>query len=109
MRHLPSISISGSAYRRLEAATRARGVSMASIVEAACADLPPVDVEPREVLPVSHRIYAVAGKVARREIRPIADTIEAAILAAIDDAERYPIVARKKRRPMVAHANRSNR
>ena len=100
----PSISLSASAHWRLSEAAKARGVSMASIVEAACADLPAGEGGPREVLPVSHRLYAMGGKVARRECLPIADTIEDAIIAALDDAERFPQVARKKRRPMVAHA-----
>ena len=100
----PSISLSASAYWRLSEAARTRGVSMSSIVEAACADLPAIEGEPREVLPVSHRIYAMGGKRARRIHQPINDTIDAAILAALDDAERFPAVARKRRRPMVAHA-----
>lgn len=101
----PSISLSASAHWRLSEAAAARGVSMSSIVEAACADLPAVDGEPREVIAVSHRLYAMGGKVARREGLPIADTIEAAIERALDDAERFPVAVRKKRRPMVAHAH----
>jgi hypothetical protein len=100
----PSISLSASAFARLSGAARTRGVSMSALVEAALVDLPPADVEPREVIAVSHRIYAMGGKLARRECQPINDTIEAAILAALDDAERFHAVARKRRRPMVAHA-----
>ena len=100
----PCVSISASFHWRLSEAATTRGVSMSSIVEAACADLPPADVEPREVIAVSHRIYAMGGKVARREGQPINDTIDAAILAALDDAEQFPAVVRKRRRPMVAHA-----
>lgn len=47
-------------------------------------------------------------KRARRECAPIADTIEAAILAALDDAERFPTRQpgwRQRRKPMVAHAH----
>ena len=98
------VSISASAHWRLSEAARARGVSMSSIVEAALADLPPADVEPREVIAVSHRIYAMGGKLARRLHQPINDTIDAAILDALDDAEQFPAKARKVRRPMVAHA-----
>lgn len=112
MSHRPSISLSAAAYSRMSDAARARGVSRSSIVEAALADLPSVEVEPREVVPVSHRIYAMGGKRARRECTPIADTIEAAILAALDDADRFPAREagwRKRRKPMVAHAHRITR
>ena len=39
------VSISGALHARLSAAARARGVSLASLVEAALADLPPTVVE----------------------------------------------------------------
>lgn len=101
------VSISGALHARLSAAARTRGVSLASIVEAALADLPPTVVEPREVLPISHRLYAMAGKVARRRTLPIAEAFERALVAALDDAERYPPKPRRTcKRPRVAHAAR---
>lgn len=101
------VSISGALHARLSAAARARGVSLASLVEAALADLPPTVVEPREVLPISHRLYAMSGKVARRRTLPIAEAFEAALIAALDDAERYPPKPRRtNKHPRVAHASR---
>jgi len=100
------VSISGALHARLSAAAHARGVSLASIVEAALADLPPT-VEPREVLPISHRLYAMAGKVARRRTLPIVEAFERALIAALDDAERFPPRPRRTcKRPRVAHASR---
>ena len=100
------VSISGALHARLSAAAHARGVSLASIVEAALADLPPTVVEPREVLPISHRLYATAGKVARRRTLPIVEAFEAALIAALDDAERYPPTPRRtNKHPRVAHAS----
>ena len=100
------VSISGALHARLSAAAHARGVSLASIVEAALADLPPTVVEPREVLPISHRLYATAGKVARRRTLPIVEAFEAALIAALDDAERYPPKPRRtNKHPRVAHAS----
>lgn len=101
------ISVSAPLYARLAAARASRGVSLASIVEAALADLPPTVVEPREVLPISHRLYAMAGKVARRRTLPIAEALERALIAALDDAERYPPKPRRTcKHPRVAHASR---
>ena len=101
------ISVSAPLYARLAAARTSRGVSIASLVEAALADLPPTVVEPREVLPISHRLYAMAGKVARRRTLPIAEAFERALVAALDDADRFPERRTvKRRRPMVAHASR---
>lgn len=101
------VSISGALHARLSAAAHTRGVSLASIVEAALADLPPTVVEPREALPISHRLYAMAGKVARRRTLPIAEALERALIAALDDAERYPPKPRRTcKRPRVAHASR---
>ena len=98
------VSVSGATHARLSTAARTRGVSLASIVEAALADLPATVVEPREVLPISHRLYAMAGKVARRRTLPIAEAFERALVAALDDAEQFPARRSKRRRPMVAHA-----
>ena len=99
------VSISAAFHARLSAAADARGVSLASIVEAALADLPPTVTEPREVLPISHRLYAMAGKVARRRTLPIAEAFERALIAALDDAERYPAPKRRTcKHPRVAHA-----
>lgn len=98
------VSVSAATFARLAAARASRGVSIASLVEAALADLPPTEVEPREVLPISHRLYAMAGKVARRKCQPIVEAFEAALIAALDDAERFPARRVKRRRPMVAHA-----
>lgn len=101
------VSVSAKLYARLTAARAARGVSLASLVEAALADLPPTVVEPREVLPISHRLYAMSGKVARRRTLPIAEAFEAALIAALDDAERYPPKPRRtNKHPRVAHASR---
>lgn len=101
------VSISGALHARLSAAAHTRGVSLASIVEAAIADLPPTVVEPREALPISHRLYAMAGKVARRRTLPIAEALERALIAALDDAERYPPKPRRTcKHPRVAHASR---
>lgn len=101
------VSISGALHARLSTAAHTRGVSLASIVEAALADLPPTVVEPREVLPISHRLYATAGKVARRRTLPIVEAFEAALIAALDDAERYPPKPRRtNKHPRVAHASR---
>lgn len=101
------VSISGALHARLSAAAHTRGVSLASIVEAALANLPPTVVEPREVLPISHRLYAMAGKVARRRTLPIAEAFERALVAALDDAERFPPKPRRTcKRPRVAHASR---
>lgn len=98
------ISVSAATYARLAAARSIRGVSIASLVEAALADLPPTDVEPREVLPISDRLYAMSGKVARRRRVPIVEAFEAALVAALDDAARFPARRSNRRRPMVAHA-----
>ena len=46
------VSVSGALHARLSAAAHTRGVSIASLVEAAIADLPPTVTEPREVLPI---------------------------------------------------------
>mgnify|MGYP000116564233 CR=1 FL=1 len=101
------VSVSASLYARLAAARATRGVSITSLVEAALADLPPTEVEPREVLPISHRLYATAGKVARRRTLPIVEAFEAALIAALDDAERYPPKPRRtNKHPRVAHASR---
>ena len=101
------VSVSAKLYARLTSARAARGVSLASLVEAALADLPPTVVEPREVLPISHRLYAMSGKVARRRTLPIAEAFEAALIAALDDAERYPPKPRRtNKHPRVAHASR---
>jgi len=101
------VSVSAKLYARLTSAREARGVSLASLVEAALADLPPAITEPREVMPISHRLYAMAGKVARRRRQPIVEAFEAALIAALDDAERYPDPSKRARRaPMVAHASR---
>ena len=100
------VSVSAAFHARLSAAAATRGVSLASIVEAALADLPPAITEPREVLPISHRLYAMAGKVARRRTLPIAEAFEAALIAALDDAEQFPARRSNRRRPMVAHASR---
>ena len=101
------VSVSAAFHARLSAAAATRGVSLASIVEAALADLPPAITEPREVLPISHRLYAMAGKVARRRTLPIAEAFEAALIAALDDAERYPPKPRRtNKHPRVAHASR---
>lgn len=100
------VSVSGATHARLSAAARTRGVSLASIVEAALADLPPAITEPREVMPISHRLYAMAGKVARRRRQPIVEAFEAALIAALDDAERFPARPRKTcKHPRVAHAS----
>ena len=100
------VSVSAAFHARLSAAAATRGVSLASLVEAALADLPATVVEPREVLPISHRLYAMAGKVARRRTLPIAEAFEAALIAALDDAEQFPARRSNRRRPMVAHASR---
>lgn len=101
------VSVSAAFHARLSAAAATRGVSLASIVEAALADLPPAITEPREVLPISHRLYAMAGKVARRRTLPIAEAFEAALIAALDDAERFPARPRRTcKRPRVAPARR---
>jgi hypothetical protein len=101
------VSVSAKLYARLTSAREARGVSITSLVEAALADLPPTEVEPREVLPISHRLYATAGKVARRRTLPIVEAFEAALIAALDDAERYPPKPRRtNKHPRVAHASR---
>ena len=101
------VSVSGALHARLSTAARTRGVSLAAIVEAALADLPPTVAEPREVLPISHRLYATAGKVARRRTLPIVEAFEAALIAALDDAERYPPKPRRTcKHPRVAHASR---
>ena len=95
------------AHVSISGALHARGVSLASLVEAALADLPPTVVEPREVMPISHRMYAMSGKVARRRTLPIAEAFEAALIAALDDAERYPPKPRRtNKHPRVAHASR---
>lgn len=98
------VSVSAPLYARLAAARASRGISIAALVEAALSDLPPTEVGPREVLPISHRLYAMSGKVARRRTLPIAEAFEAALVAALDDAERFPARRSKRRRPMVAHA-----
>lgn len=101
------VSVSASLYARLAAARATRGVSITSLVEAALADLPPTEVEPREVLPISHRLYAMSSKVARRRTLPIAEAFELALIAALDDAEQFPARPRRTcKHPRVAHASR---
>lgn len=101
------VSVPAARYAKIAEVAGSRGVSISSIVEAALADLPPAITEPREVLPISHRLYAMASKVARRRRQPIAKAFEDALAAALDDAERYPAPAKRARRaPMVAHASR---
>lgn len=107
------VSVSAVFHARLSAAAATRGVSLASIVEAALADLPPAITEPREVMPISHRLYAMAGKVARRRRQPIVEAFEAALIAALDDAARWIEPPGKSRRtvrtPRVDHASRPRR
>lgn len=101
------VSVSAATYARLAAARASRGVSISSIVEAALADLPAAEVEPREVLAISHRLYAMTGKAARRRTLPIAEAFEAALVVALDDAERFPTRPRRtNKHPRVAHASR---
>lgn len=101
------VSVSASTYARLSAAAKDRCVSVRSLVEAALGDLPPTVVEPREVLPISHRLYAMAGKVARRRTLPIAESFERALVAALADAEQFPVRPRRtNKHPRVAHASR---
>jgi hypothetical protein len=51
--------------------------------------------------------YVAVGKVARAQRRTFSDVLEAAIVRALDDAERFPAPTKRARRaPMVAHASR---
>ena len=99
------VSVSAAVHARIAARADRDGVTKSSIVEAALADLPPAITEPREVLPISHRLYAMSGKVARRRRQPIVEAFESALIAALDDAERFPPAKRRTcKRPRVAHA-----
>lgn len=47
------------------------------------------------------------GKVARAQWRTFSDVLEAAIVRALDDAERFPVRPRRTcKHPRVAHASR---
>lgn len=104
------VSVSAKLYARLTAARAARGVSITSIVEAALAELHPVDAP---AVPVSAEVYRSVGKVARREGLPMSDVLDAAITKLLDDAARWCEAPGRSKRaprtPRVDHAYRGAR
>jgi len=104
------VSVSAKLYARLTAARAARGVSITSIVEAALAELHPVDAP---AVPVSAEVYRAVGNVARRDGRPMAEVLDAAINKLLDDAARWCEAPGRSKRaprtPRVDHAYRGAR
>lgn len=109
-RHRKSISVSGATYARLAARADRDGLSVSSVLESAIGYLPSSGPLPEvAAVPVSVEMWMRVGAVARRKRVPFAEVLDAAILRAIDDAERFPgrpVKGWRKRRPMVAHASR---
>lgn len=103
-RHL-TISISRAAYDRFAAGARARGITIAELVRQALAgEVVEVDAP---AVPVTLASYVAIGKAARAQWRPFSEVLDRAINRALDDAERFPVAAKRARRaPMVAHASR---
>lgn len=104
-RNKASISISGALKTRLDVYCGVAGVTATSVIERVLRDLPSV-ADDRVVIDVPAGLYRRAGKIARRRVAPISDTIEAAILRALDDAERWPTHLPRRRKPRVDHASR---
>lgn len=104
------VSVSAAFHARLSAAAATRGVSLASIVEAALAELHPVDAP---AVPVSAEVYRAVGNVARRDGRPMAEVLDAAINKLLDDAARWCEAPGRSKRaprtPRVDHAYRGAR
>ena len=103
-RHL-TVSISSAAYDRFAAGARARGITIAELVRQAL-DGTFVEVDAPAV-PMTLESYVAVGKVARAQRRTFSDVLEAALVAALDDAERFPVRPRRtNKHPRVAHASR---
>ena len=104
------VSVSAKLYARLTSAREARGESITSIVEAALAELHPVDAP---AVPVSAEVYRAVGNVARRDGRPMAEVLDAAINKLLDDAARWCEAPGRSKRaprtPRVDHAYRGAR
>lgn len=104
------VSVSAKLYARLTSAREARGESITSIVEAALAELHPVDAP---AVPVSAEVYRAVGKIARRNGEPMADVLDRAITRLLDDAARWIEPPGRSRRtyrtPRVDHASRPRR
>lgn len=99
------VSVPGDAYAALQERARAEGRSVSALVEALVADLP--DAPELAVVPVEDDLYRRIGAIARRGHRSVASVFEAAVLAALADAEAYPPRPRRTcQRPQVAHAYR---
>ena len=107
-KHCKSISVSARTFARLAARAKADGVSISSVLESAIGYLPSSGPLPDvAAVPVSLDMYLRVGKIARRKWLPFAEVMDAAIVRALDDAERFPAPAKRARRaPMVAHASR---
>lgn len=88
----------------LKSASRARRLSITEIVESALAELAPVDVA---VVDVTPELYRTINTIARRRGVPMAEVMDAAITAKLDDAARWiEPPGKPRRKPMVAHASR---
>ena len=104
------VSVSAAVHARIAARADRDGVTKSSIVEAAIARALDGVIDAPAV-PVSVEIYHAVGKVARHNGEPMADALDRAIVAALDDADRWvepPSASRRAcRTPMVDHARRT--
>lgn len=107
-RNCRSISVSGSTYDRMKLRAERDGVAVSCVLESALGYLPSSGPLPEvAAVDVSLDLYQRVGKVARRLHRSYLETLDSAILRALDDAEAYPARRKAKRRPMVDHARRA--